>query len=200
MELVHYAGKRNSLIIEDDFENEFVYLQKPTPSLYSLAGGHGVIYIGSFSRLLLPSIRLSFMVLPPALTEKYRLLADHYNQTASKAEQIALCQFIRDGHLTSQTRRLRRLYSQKTKILVQEIQDIFGKNSQIQLGAAGTSLALTVSCRFSGNELKKKALARGMRLNILKEEPDNLTLLLSGSSMASEKFRPALQLLKEILE
>ena len=43
MELVHYAGKRNSLIIEDDFENEFVYLQKPTPSLYSLAGGHGVI-------------------------------------------------------------------------------------------------------------------------------------------------------------
>lgn len=77
MELVHYAGKRNSLIIEDDFENEFVYLQKPTPSLYSLAGGHGVIYIGSFSRLLLPSIRLSFMVLPPALTEKYRLLADH---------------------------------------------------------------------------------------------------------------------------
>ena len=200
MELVHYAGKRNSLIIEDDFENEFVYLQKPTPSLYSLAGGHGVIYIGSFSRLLLPSIRLSFMVLPPALTEKYRLLADHYNQTASKTEQIALCQFIRDGHLTSQTRRLRRLYSQKTKILVQEIQDIFGKNSQIQLGAAGTSLALTVSCRFSGNELKKKALARGMRLNILKEEPDNLTLLLSGSSMASEKFRPALQLLKEILE
>ena len=200
MELVHYAGKRNSLIIEDDFENEFVYLQKPTPSLYSLAGGHGVIYIGSFSRLLLPSIRLSFMVLPPALAEKYRLIADHYNQTASKAEQIALCQFIRDGHLASQTRRLRRLYAQKTKILVQEIQDIFGKSSRIQLGSAGTSLALTISTDFSGKELKEKALARGMRLSILKEEPEQLTLLLSCSSMAVEKFHPALQLLKEILE
>ena len=200
MELVHYAGKRNSLIIEDDFENEFVYLQKPTPSLYSLAGGHGVIYIGSFSRLLLPSIRLSFMVLPPALAEKYRKKAACYNQTASKAEQIALCQFIRDGHLASQTRRLRRLYSQKTRTLLQNVQSVFGKKCQIQLGSAGTSLAFTVPSPLSGEDLKKKALQKGMRLGILHEEPETLTLLLSSSSMAAEKFDPALKLLKEILE
>lgn len=53
MELVHYATAKGSLIIEDDFENEFVYFQRPTPSLFNLAGGHGVVYIGSFSRLLL---------------------------------------------------------------------------------------------------------------------------------------------------
>ena len=71
MELVHHAAEKGSLIIEDDYENEFVYFQRPTPSLFNLAGGHGVVYIGSFSRLLLPSIRLSFMVLPPSLSEKY---------------------------------------------------------------------------------------------------------------------------------
>ena len=65
MELLRHVRERNSLIIEDDFENEFVYLQKPTPSLFSLSGGRGVVYIGSFSRLLLPSIRISFMILPP---------------------------------------------------------------------------------------------------------------------------------------
>ena len=48
MELIHYAGTKGSLIIEDDFENEFVYLQKPTPSLFGLAGGHNVVYLGSF--------------------------------------------------------------------------------------------------------------------------------------------------------
>ena len=48
MELVHYAAAKGSLIIEDDFENEFVYFQRPTPSLFNLAGGHGVVYIGSF--------------------------------------------------------------------------------------------------------------------------------------------------------
>ena len=66
LELIRHAASNNSLIIEDDFENEFVYLQKPTPSLFSLAGGRGVVYMGSFSRLLLPSIRISFM--PEALS------------------------------------------------------------------------------------------------------------------------------------
>lgn len=65
-------GQRESLIIEDDYENEFVYLQKPTPSLFGLSGGQNVVYIGSFSRLLLPSIRISFMVLPPSLLDAYR--------------------------------------------------------------------------------------------------------------------------------
>ena len=54
LQLVHLAAEKNSLVIEDDFENEFVYLQKPTPSLYGLSGGNNVIYLGSFSRLLLP--------------------------------------------------------------------------------------------------------------------------------------------------
>lgn len=49
LELIRYAAEHKSLIIEDDFENEFVYLQKPTPSLFSLSGGHDVVYIGSFS-------------------------------------------------------------------------------------------------------------------------------------------------------
>lgn len=199
MELLHYAGEHESLIIEDDFENEFVYLQKPTPSLFSLAGGHDVVYIGSFSRLLLPSIRISFMILPPDLSESYQKKADCYNQTASKAEQIALCQFIRDGHLASQTRRLKRLYAFKMKQLRTEIQSVFGKNCQMQTGAAGTTLALTVPCSSGGIILKKKARAKGLRLEILEESPDSVTLLLSCSAMPAEDFQPACELLKSLL-
>ena len=54
LELVNYSASHGSLVIEDDFENEFVYLQKPTPSLFGLAGGQNVVYLGTFSRLLLP--------------------------------------------------------------------------------------------------------------------------------------------------
>ena len=68
LELIRHAEINDHLIIEDDFENEFVYFQKPTPSLFGLAGGENVVYIGSFSRLLLPSIRVSFMVLPVSYT------------------------------------------------------------------------------------------------------------------------------------
>ena len=199
LELIRHASENNSLIIEDDLENEFVYLQKPTPSLFSLAGGQEVVYIGSFSRLLLPSIRISFMILPPGLTDKYRIRAALYNQTASKAEQIALCQFIRDGHLTAQTRRLKRLYSSKLKELLSVVKETFGKESKIQIGAAGTSLALTLPFSDSGEALKKKALARGLRLKILQEDRNFVTLLLSCSALPLCDFRPALALLKETI-
>ena len=66
LELLKYANERHHLVIEDDFENEFVYFQKPTPSLFGLSFRRtGVVYIGSFSRLLCLSIRISFMILPP---------------------------------------------------------------------------------------------------------------------------------------
>lgn len=199
MELVHYAAQNNSLIIEDDFENEFVYFQRPTPSLFNLAGGHGVVYIGSFSRLLLPSIRLSFMVLPPELKKKYVSVAERYNQTASKTEQIALCQFIRDGHLSAQTRKLKKLYAQKLKQLCQAVQDVFGDACDIQTGTAGTSLALTVPFDKEGSELKDIARQRGLSVQILSETAENITLLLSCSSMPAESFVPACQLLKDVL-
>ena len=198
LELVNYSAAHGSLVIEDDFENEFVYLQKPTPSLFGLAGGQNVVYLGTFSRLLLPSIRISFMVLPPELSALYRTKADQYNQTASKAEQIALCQFIRDGHLAAQTRKLKRLYSVKLKALRSAVREVFGKDSQIQTGAAGTSLALTLSTTLTWQELQKKAQTNGLRLQLLREAPGKITLILSCSSMPVADFVPACKLLKNI--
>lgn len=198
LELVNYSAAHGSLVIEDDFENEFVYLQKPTPSLFGLAGGQNVVYLGTFSRLLLPSIRISFMVLPPELSALYRKKADQYNQAASKTEQIALCQFIRDGHLAAQTRKLKRLYSVKLKALRSAVREVFGKDSQIQTGAAGTSLALTLSTTLTWQELQKKAQTNGLRLQLLREAPGKITLILSCSSMPVADFVPACKLLKDI--
>ena len=199
MELVHHASENGSLIIEDDYENEFVYFQRPTPSLFNLAGGHGVVYIGSFSRLLLPSIRLSFMVLPPSLSRQYAAVAERYSQTASKVEQISLCQFIRDGHLTSQTKKLKKLYAQKLKELKNVVQNMFGESCTIQTGAAGTSLALTVPYTRTSLELKKETRMNGLSLLILEESADTITLLLSCSSISTDEFEPACRLLKSIL-
>ena len=70
LELVEYSFNNNSTVIEDDYENDFMYNVKPTPALFTL--GHGnVIYIGSFSAMLLPGIRISFMVLNDKLTKLY---------------------------------------------------------------------------------------------------------------------------------
>lgn len=198
LELIAHVSKIGSYIIEDDFENEFVSLQKPTPAIFSLAGGQHVIYIGSFSRLLLPSIRISFMILPPSLKEAYKAISSHYNQTASKAEQIALCQFIRDGHLAAQTRKLKRLYSHKLRQLSDALTLVFGTDAFLQQGASGTSIALTLPCHTQGKIFIEQARQRGLGLELLKEEEHSLTFILSCSAIPSEDILPACRLLKEI--
>lgn len=198
LELVRYAADHDSIILEDDFENEFVYLQRPTPSLQSLSGGHGVVYIGSFSRLLLPSIRISFMVLPPELSKKYHLRSNHYNQTASKAEQIALCQFIRDGHLAAQSRKLKRLYAAKLKELILAVRYAFGKDASIRVGSGGINLALRLPCSIPKEQFLLCCKKRGVLVELLKEESGFIDLLLSCSTMPADKFLPGCLCLSEI--
>lgn len=115
--IVEYARRNSCFVIEDDYDSEFRYTSRPIMSLQGLDGGRNVVYIGSFSRLLLPSIRVSFMVLPQELFKEFEKRALLYNQTASKTEQIALCQYITDGHLLSRIKRQRRSYAQKSEML-----------------------------------------------------------------------------------
>mgnify|MGYP002237136786 CR=1 FL=1 len=130
MKLLKDAAREDMLIIEDDYNSEFRYYNRPTPSLQGLSGGRGVVYLGTFSRLLLPSIRMSYMVLPPDLLKRYQERGRFYNQTASKAEQIALCQFIRDGHLESQIRKSKKLYAAKAKCLCDAVRRILEKKRE----------------------------------------------------------------------
>ena len=191
MELVHYAAQKGSLIIEDDFENEFVNFQRPTPSLFNLAGGHGVVYIGSFSRLLLPSIRLSFMVLPPDLSRKYAAVADRYSQTASKAEQIALTQFIRDGHLASQVRKSRKIHLAKAEKLAESIHKVFGDTVNVKIGEAGFMVQIIFS---NGTDVKKVAKA-ARKEGLTFREAEGHTLLLTCAGVESDKYEEAMQIL-----
>lgn len=104
LELCAHSADTGAVVIEDDFENDFLYSSTPTPSLYALGSGN-VVYMGAFSALLLPGIRISFMVLSPALAAAYHQMKDTFAQTASKTEQIALCAYLRDGNMKSRTKK-----------------------------------------------------------------------------------------------
>ena len=101
LELIRHAEINDHLIIEDDFENEFVYFQKPTPSLFGLAGGENVVYIGSFSRLAAALHPCQLPWYCHALREKYTKKQPFIIRLLPRQNRIALCQFIRDGHLAS---------------------------------------------------------------------------------------------------
>lgn len=195
--LLQYAAKHGVLLIEDDYDNEFGYFDKPTPALQGLDGGHNVVYLGTFSKLLLPSIRLSFMVLPDRLLPRYREIAPLYNQTASKAEQIALCQFIRDGHLASRIRKVRKLYRQKAILLEQAVKSVFGEAAKTHIGDTGFVVKVDIKTPLSPTELRDRAKCAGILLRTAAAENGTVSLLLSCSGMPTDAFPTALSLLCE---
>ena len=136
LELVKYSEKTGSIIIEDDYDSDFLYQSKPTPSLYALSANDNVVYMGSFSNVLIPGIRISYMVLTQELAKRFETSKYKFAQTASKTEQIALCQYIRDGHISSQTRKVRRHYTSKARLLFDNIKKEL-PNACVTLGDNG---------------------------------------------------------------
>lgn len=194
LELVEYSFNNNSTVIEDDYENDFMYNVKPTPALFTL--GHGnVIYIGSFSAMLLPGIRISFMVLNDKLTKLYNQNKYKFAQTASKTEQIALCQYIRDGHINSQTRKIRRLYSNKTKDFYSILKNEF-PNAQISISE--NTLQIIMSVKFDKDiEVFEK---NSISLFVEKYEKGLITIVLSPSGIPSSKLLEGAKTLRKTIE
>jgi GntR family transcriptional regulator/MocR family aminotransferase len=162
IDILKECAEHNRLIIEDDYDNEFRYFSKPIPCLQGLSGGENVVYLSTFSKLLLPSIRLSFMILPDSLLPLYEKKKMLYNQTASKSEQLALCQFLRDGHLDSQIRKLKRLYLNKARTLSTLLEQAFGNKAKVYMGESVLLVHLRVKCGMTSMELKERLLQNGI--------------------------------------
>ncbi len=199
VDLVEYAREHNKLIIEDDYGSEFRYFNRPTPSLQGLDGGENTVYISTFSKLLLPSIRISFMILPQSLTVKYKQKKELYNQTVSKADQIALCSYIRDGHLNSQIRKSRNLYAQKSKILT----DLLVENFEEKVKIIKTNSPLYVRCNLavgmSTAELCEAAKKAGILLLGTNFNSDKAEIAFSVAAVGQEALPKAVNLLKKVV-
>ena len=201
LSLLKECSEHDRLIIEDDYDNEFRYFSKPIPCLQGLSGGENVVYLSTFSKLLLPSIRLSFMILPDSLLPLYAKKKALYNQTASKSEQLALCQFLRDGHLDSQIRKLKRLYTNKAKYLSTILEEAFGDRAEIFMGESVFLVHLKLRCCLSGSELHDRAKQKGLLVFHTPSHKDcsYAHIALSCCEVPMENFPNAVQLLKEIV-
>lgn len=199
IELLSYARKNNCIIIEDDYDSEFRYYSKPVPSLQGIAGGNDVIYLGTFSKLLLPSIRISFMILPIELMSMYDEVSSLYNQTASKLEQIAVCRFIRDGHLNSQIKKQRKIFNSKADMIRKNASLLLKDKANVKILPAGylvlielkTGNAKLVAEKAEKLSVKVKAVSDG----------DREAIILSCTQIAFDEIEEAVSLLaKAVLD
>lgn len=195
IELVKYSAKKESLVIEDDYESDFQYNSKPTPSLYALSGGNNVVYIGSFSKLLLPSIRISFMVLTQELADKYKNNIYKFSQTASKTEQLALCSFIRDGNLKAQIRKTRRFYTAKNKRFYNMLKKAF-PNADIEISENLLQVIITTDFFKPENIFDEY----GVKVFIEKRDENKITLVLNPGSIPEKELENSVNALKKAIE
>lgn len=164
MKLLQWAEETNSLILEDDYDGEFRYRGKPIPSLQSLDKRGNVIYMGTFSKSLLPAIRLSYMVLPPQLAEKFREQHVLFDQTVSRLHQKTLELFMASGEWERHIRKMRVIYQKKHEIMLQAIKQSFGEHVAVTGQGAGLSITLEVYSQKSAEELVEIAREAGIRV------------------------------------
>ncbi len=176
-ELLDWAKESGGIIIEDDYNGELRYNARPIPAMQGMDGGGNVVYLGSFSKLLLPSVRIGYMVLPPRLLERYRARASRYNQTASKVEQLALSRYVKEGQLERHLRRLRKLYAAKSSVLMEALEKTFGNKVSLVLQETPLCLILTVKTERTCEELCSLAARQGVRIMPVKKDGEPKVML-----------------------
>ncbi|HEY0064472.1 MAG TPA: PLP-dependent aminotransferase family protein [Telluria sp.] len=153
--LIAHARAAGALVIEDDYDSEFRHDGPPLPAMQGLEADSPVVYLGTFSKTMFPSLRIGFILVPRALTEPVRALLARSSHAGRNAEQLALARFLHDGQFALHLRRMRRLYRQRRDALVAALERHLGELGSVHGGSAGMHLAF----RLHDERLDDKALS-----------------------------------------
>jgi GntR family transcriptional regulator/MocR family aminotransferase len=118
--LLDWARKAGALIIEDDYDSEYRYSGRPIPALQGLDRHGLVLFSGTFSKVLFPSLRIGYLVVPRDMVERVAAAKSVMNRHAPVLEQAVLCDFITDGHFARHVRRMREVYAERLSVLLEE--------------------------------------------------------------------------------
>ena len=167
-ELLSWAREANGYIIEDDYDSEFRFHAHPLPALTSLDREGRVIYMNSFSKSLTPAIRISYMVLPDGLMEKYREKLDFYSGTVASFEQYTLAAFISEGYFEKHINRMRRFYKLRRDKVIDALSACPWKEKiTVQEQDAGLHFLLQTDTSLSDEELTALWRRCGIRVQTL---------------------------------
>jgi GntR family transcriptional regulator/MocR family aminotransferase len=119
MELLDWAAKRNAWLIEDDYDSEFRYVSRPLGALQGMSADERVVYIGTFSKVLFPALRVGYLVVPPSQWDAFVGARDAIDICSPTLLQLALADFINEGHFARHIRRMRLVYEQRRDALLE---------------------------------------------------------------------------------
>lgn len=170
-ELLRWAAEEpERYILEDDYDSEFRFVGRPIPTLFSVSESQRVIYLNTFSKTIAPSIRISYMILPPRLLARYREKLGFYACTVSSFEQYTLARFLEQGRYEQHLNRMKTRYRQKRDAVIDAIRrSPLSDRAEILEQDAGLHFLMVLPTDLDDRSLRRRAEAMGLRLALLSD-------------------------------
>lgn len=204
-ELLEWADRKGYYIIEDDYDSEFWYQGKPAPTLYSLDGNGRVIYFNTFSKTLIPSLRISYMVLPYELAQRYEEGLSFYSGTVPSMEQYALARFISEGYFERHINHMRNYFKSQRGSLFEAVKESpLGGISHIYENSSGTYFLLELDTKLADKELVTRIREKDINVACTSEymaQPhgDTHTLVINYCGVYAERIKETIQRIWEAI-
>jgi len=162
LQLLNWAAANGSWIIEDDYDSEYRYDCSPIASLQGLDVNERVLYVGTFSKVLFPSLRLGYIVIPQDLVDRFVTVRHAIGVASPSLHQEVLADFIIEGHFARHIRRMRTHYSGRRDLLVTSIREEFGSHATVVGSAAGMYLTMTLPKGTDDRSIARQAASESL--------------------------------------
>lgn len=158
--LLEWANESGALIVEDDYDSEYRYAGRPVPALQGLDRDGRVLFAGSFGKVLFPSLRLGYLVIPPDLVDNFAATQSVTSRHAPLLDQAVLCDFIAEGHFGRHVRRMREVYAERRSVLLDSARERLAGLLEITGVEAGLQTAGWLCHGIGGEAAARAAAAR----------------------------------------
>ncbi len=205
-ELLEWAARvRKRYIIEDDYDSEFRYSGHLILPIYAQDSMNKIIYMNTFSKSLVPSLRISYMILPQELMERYQKTMSFYSCTVSSFEQYALSRFISDGHLERHINRMRSYYRKQRALILDSIAaSPLANVSKVLERSAGTHFLLKINTALSEEEIRAAAKNSELAISLYSDyshavtEENRSTLVINYAALESAQIPEIVRRMSEV--
>lgn len=202
-QLLDWAEASGSWIFEDDYDSEYRYESRPIASLQGLDSNSRVIYIGTFSKVLFPSLRLGYVVIPRDLVDHFVSIRRTMDLGPPGFLQCVLADFIGEGHFSRHIRRMRTLYAERRNALVMSLNQEFGSSVQVLGGEAGMHLVITSTKKVDDREMARVAASQHLWVLPLSScyvgKPAPAGFILGFSSTPAKEIPNAVRKLRSVV-